>query len=77
MRKAAAPSSTFCDDLTMMAVWAAVWPSRVPEAATAPVVSMVPPIQAPATSWFSPSSCESQGMRYIMGMATTSTSEMT
>ena len=46
-------------------------------AATAPVVSIVPPSQAPATSGVRPMSLESQGSKYIIGMAITSTSEMT
>ena len=76
MAKAASPSSTFCDDLTMMAVRAASSPSMVPDAATAPVVSIVPPSHAPATSPPSPMSSASHGIRYIIGTAQTSTSEM-
>lgn len=84
MTKAASPSSTFCDDLTITAVCSAVSPSSAPDATTAPVVSIVPPIQAPATSsttFGSPSSAgrtsfASHGMTYIIGTAHTSTSEM-
>ena len=74
---AATPSSTFCEDLTMTAVFAAVSPTRVPEAATAPVVSIVPPSHAPATSSLSPMRPESHGSRYIIGIAMISTREMT
>ncbi len=60
-----------------MAVSAALSPSIVPDAATAPVVSIVPPSHAPATSWLSPISSDSHGMIYIIGMAHTSTSDIT
>ena len=77
MTKAATPSRTFCDDFTITAVFAAVSPISVPEAATAPVVSIVPPSHAPATSSLSPMRLASHGRRYIIGMAIMSTSEIT
>ena len=77
MAKAATPSSTFCEDLTITLYVSATSPKNLPEATTAPVVSIVPPIHAPATSCDRPSERASQGIRYIIGTATTSTSEMT
>lgn len=47
--KAANPNKTFCDAFTMTAVSPATSPSKAPDAATAAVVSMVPPNHAPAT----------------------------
>ena len=46
-------------------------------ATTEPVVSRVPPIQAPATSSEDASNRATQGMRIIIGTATMRTSEMT
>ena len=77
MAKAATPSSTFCEDLTITLYVSATSPKNLPEATTAPVVSIVPPIHAPATSCDRPSERASQGIRYIIGTATTSTSETT
>ena len=46
---ATAPISTFCESLTTAATAIAVSLNRAPAATTAPVVSIVPPSQAPAT----------------------------
>src|SRR5690554_986782 len=75
--KAATPSNTFCADLIITLYCSAVSPKNFPEATTAAVVSMVPPNQAPATSWLIPIHLAKKGNRYIMGMATISTNEMT
>src|SRR5690554_2604589 len=75
--KAATPNSTFCADLIITLYCSAVSPMNLPEATTAAVVSMVPPNQAPATSWLIPIHLARYGKRYIMGMATISTSDMT
>ena len=47
---AAKPNSTFCENLTMVLIFNAVSPTSVPEATTAPVVSILPPSHAPVTS---------------------------
>ena len=50
MKKATTPIRTFCVAFTMMAVLLASSPAMADEAATPLVVSIVPPIQAPAIS---------------------------
>jgi len=60
----------------MVAYFSPVSPAMVPAATTAPVVSMVPPIQAPVTISESPIHFASAGISTIMGMATINTMEM-
>src|SRR4051812_47296110 len=74
---AASPSNTFWENLTMVLIFNATSPTSVPAATTAPVVSIVPPSQAPVTSWESPSQCAMYGIAIIIGIAVISTSEIT
>ena len=75
MAKAATPSNTFCADLMITLYCSAVSPINFPDATTAAVVSIVPPNHAPATCSLNPIHLARNGKRYIMGMATISTSE--
>ena len=50
MKNATTPISTFCAALMMTACWLATSPTIMLDAATPDVVSIVPPIHAPATS---------------------------
>lgn len=72
---ATTPISAFCVVFTMVAICRASSPAIAPEAATAAVVSMLPPIQAPATASDSPRTPASQGSRKIDGSAKTITSD--
>src|SRR5688572_23557313 len=77
MAKAANPSSTFCENLTIVLMLSATSPTSDPEATTAPVVSIVPPSQAPVTSSLSPRYRAMIGIRIIIGMAVINTIEIT
>ena len=50
MKNATTPISTFCAALMITACWLATSPTIMLDAATPEVVSIVPPIHAPATS---------------------------
>ena len=75
--KAATPSKAFWESLTMVAALVAESPMLSPATTTAPVVSMVPPIQAPPTMSERSSQSTASGIRIIIGAATTSTSDVT
>src|SRR5690554_436924 len=77
MAKAATPRRTFCADLIITLYCSAVSPINLPDATTAAVVSIVPPSHAPATSCESPINFARYGSKYIIGIATISTSEIT
>ena len=61
----------------MVLIFKASSPIRLPDAITAPVVSMVPPSQAPETACDRPNILAMNGMNIIMGMAVIRTTEMT
>ena len=58
---------------TIVASCSACSPASAPAALTAAVVSMLPPIQAPATAWDRPSPFAAAGSRKIEGRANTTT----
>ena len=60
-----------------MLIFKAVSPTKVPEAATAPEVSILPPSQAPVTSSGKLNYLAIMGMKIIMGIAVTKTIEIT
>lgn len=62
-----APMRTFWEALTIVAIWSDSSPTIAPLAATAAVVSMLPPIQAPATAFERPRTSTSHGSRKIDG----------
>jgi len=76
-RNAASPISTFCENFTTVPIFIAVSPSSAEAATTLPVVSSVPPIQAPATGSDSCAQRASHGCRTIIGTATINTVEVT
>ena len=61
----------------MVLIFKASSPIKLPDAITAPVVSMVPPSHAPATAWDRPNILAMNGMNIIMGIAVIRTTEMT
>ena len=61
----------------MVLIFKASSPTKLPDAITAPVVSMVPPSQAPVTASESPSKLAMKGMNIIIGIAVMRTTEMT
>ena len=61
----------------MVLIFNASSPTKLPDAITAPVVSMVPPSQAPVTASESPSKLAMKGMNIIIGIAVMRTTEMT
>ena len=74
--KAASPKRTFCENLTIVAYLRPVSPAMVPAATTAPVVSMVPPSQAPVTTSDNPIQRAITGIKIIIGIAIIRTSEI-
>ncbi len=58
IRKAARPNNTFCDDFIITLYFSAVSPMNLPEATTAPVVSIVPPSHAPPLPVTAPFHCQ-------------------
>src|SRR5690606_11597286 len=77
MASAAIPNSTFCENLTIVLISSARSPTRLPDATTAPVVSMLPPSHAPVTSSDNPNSFAKYGMPTIMGIAVINTMDTT
>src|SRR5690606_23676313 len=77
MASAAIPNNTFCENLTMVLISNARSPTKLPEATTAPVVSMLPPSQAPVTSWGNPNALAMYGMAIIIGIAVINTIDTT
>ena len=75
--KAANPNSTFCENFTMVLIFRATSPTYVPEATTAPVVSIVPPSHAPVTSCENPKYFAIMGIKIIIGIAVISTIDIT
>src|SRR5690606_26238156 len=71
------PNSTFCENFTMVLISNARSPTKLPEATTAPVVSILPPSQAPVTSSGKPSALAMYGMAIIIGIAVISTIDTT
>ena len=76
-RKAARPIRTFCENLTIVPIFVAVSPISSPAATTEPVVSSVPPSQAPATMSGMWNWRMSQGWMTIIGTATMRTMDVT
>ena len=77
MAKATKPSRAFWENLTITAAFSADSPRISPAATTAPEVSMVPASHAPPTMVDMPARSTTQGMRMVIGTATTRTSEVT
>jgi len=75
-KKAAKPMSTFCAIFTTTATAMAASPAIAPAATTAPVVSIVPPIQAPATAGSIPTALAIRGWNNNIGIAQRRTSEI-
>ncbi len=61
--KAANPRSTFWENFTIVEIFKASSPTIVPEAMTAPVVSIVPPNQAPVTACDNPKAWAIKGKK--------------
>src|SRR5690606_21468782 len=74
---AAIPNNTFCENFTIVLISNARSPTKLPEATTAPVVSILPPSQAPVTSWGNPNALAIYGMAIIIGMAVINTIDTT
>src|SRR5690606_7061988 len=74
---AAIPSNTFCENFTIVLISNARSPTKLPEATTAPVVSILPPSQAPVTSWGNPNALAMYGMAIIIGIAVINTIDTT
>src|SRR5690606_7869590 len=74
---AAIPSNTFCENFTIVLISNARSPTTLPEATTAPVVSILPPSQAPVTSSGNPNALAMYGMAIIIGIAVINTIDTT
>jgi hypothetical protein len=75
--KAATPMSTFWENFTTTPAFMAASEMSAPAPTTDPLVSRVPPSQAPPTTSGMPSDRTAQGMSTIIGTATTRTSDVT
>ena len=69
--------SAFCDSFTTTAALRPASPSSSPAATTAALVSSVPPSHAPATTGDMPIALATHGISTIIGIATSSTSDVT
>src|SRR6185503_44189 len=76
-KNAANPMSAFCDSFTTTAALRPALPSNSPAATTAALVSSVPPSHAPATTDDIPIAFAASGISTIIGIATSSTSDVT
>ncbi len=74
--KAATPSKTFWENFMMVLNLSATSPAIVPDATTAPVVSIEPPNHAPVVSAVRFIHLARSGMKIIIGIATISTREI-